>query len=200
MARRSNPSAGRNNAAAEKGGTAFMLGLLALVLSIAPMQARAVTLNDLLSDSAMTPKRFADYFEDFEYEYHDEVQDPVVFLRTQRGDCDDYAILGDYVLARRGLETRLIHVRMVGQVAHDVCYVVSVKSYLDYNLRMYYRNLERSGPTVREIAARVADSFKSNWTSASEYTYTYDEGVKHMIFTVVKTDPPDEDPDFPIAR
>lgn len=187
--------AGRRNS---RGRRAF--GALCLALALAPVLLRAVTLADLLSDPEMTPKRFADYFENFQYEYHEEVQDPVVFLRTQRGDCDDYAILSDYVLGRRGLETRLVHVRMVGQEAHDVCYVVSVRSYLDYNLRAYYRNLERSGPTVREIATKVAESFKSNWTSASEYTYTYDEGVKHMVFTVVKTDSPSEDPDYPNPR
>jgi hypothetical protein len=183
-----------------KGRGIRALAALCLAFALTPGPLRAVTLAELLSDPAMTPKRFADYFEDFEYEYHEEVQDPVVFLRTRRGDCDDYAILGDYVLTRRSFETRLVHVRMVGQVAHDVCYVVSTGSYLDYNLRSYYRNLERSGPTVREIAGEVAKSFKSNWTSASEYTYTYDEGVKHMIFTVVKTDPPSEDPDHPISR
>jgi hypothetical protein len=173
---------------------------LGMVFTLALIPLRAVTLHDLLTAPKMTPKKFADYFEDFDYEYHEEVQDPEVFLSTQRGDCDDYAILGDYVLKRRGDETHLIHVRMVGQVAHDVCYVTPGKSYLDYNLRVFYRNVERSGPTVREIAAKVAESFNSNWTSASEYTYTYDEGVKHMTFTVVKTDPPGEDPDFRLTR
>jgi hypothetical protein len=125
----------------------------------------------------------------------DQVQDPEVFLQTKRGNCQDYAILGDYVLTRRNYETHLIHIRMVGQIAHDVCYVTPNRAFLDYNLRTYYRNMERSGPTVRQIASKVAEMFKSNWTSASEFTYTYDEGVKHMTFTVVKTDPPDEDPD-----
>jgi hypothetical protein len=148
----------------------------------------------------MTPSRFANYFEDFDFVLFDEVQDPDVFLSTQRGNCQDYAILGDYVLTRRGYETHLVHIRMVGQIAHDVCYVTQEGRFLDYNLRSFYRNLEPSGPTVREVASRVADMFKSNWTSASEFTYTYDEGVKHMTFTVVKTDPPAEDPDYRAPR
>jgi hypothetical protein len=166
---------------------------LSLVLALSPL--RAVTLDELLTASPMTPRRFANYFEDFKYMEFVEVQDPEVFLSTETGNCQDYAILGDYVLGRRGYETHLVHVRMVGQIAHDVCYVTQSKAFLDYNLREYYHNLESSGPTVREVASKVAEMFKSNWTSASEFTYTYDEGVKHMTFTVVKTDPPSEDPD-----
>lgn len=171
---------------------------IALALALIPL--RAVTLNELLTTSPMTPRHFANYFEDFEFVLFEQVQDPEVFLSTQRGNCQDYAILGDYVLGRRGYETHLVHVRMVGQIAHDVCYVTQSDAFLDYNLRSYYRNLERSGPTVREIASRVAEMFKSNWTSASEFTYTYDEGVKHMTFTVVKTDLPSDDPDYRASK
>ena len=74
----------------------------ALALALAAQPLCAVTLNDLLTDSPMTPKRFADYFEDFDFVLFDQVQDPEVFLRTERGNCQDYAILGDYVLTRRG--------------------------------------------------------------------------------------------------
>lgn len=154
-----------------------------------------LTVADLLAEHRLTPRRFADHFEDFEYEYGEQVQPADVFLARQKGDCDDYAILADYVLTRRGYETRLIHVNLVGRIAHDVCYVDQEKAYLDYNLRMYFRNTQKSGRTLREIANRVADSFSANWTSVSLYTYTYDEDVKHLKMTVVKTDPPSEDPD-----
>jgi hypothetical protein len=42
----------------------------------------------------------------------------------------------------------------------------------------------------------VADSFQANWTSASVYTYNYTEDIKHLTLTVVKTDPPADDPDL----
>ncbi len=171
---------------------------LAFALALSPL--RAATLNELLAAPSMTPQHFANYFEDFEFVLFEQVQDPEVFLDTRRGNCQDFAILGDYVLGRHGYETHLVHVRMVGQIAHDVCYVTQSDAFLDYNLRSYYRNLERSGPTVREIASRIAEMFKSNWTSASEFTYTYEEGVKRMTFTVVKTDPPAEDPDCRAAK
>ena len=45
------------------------------------------------------------------------------------------------------------------------------------------------------MANKVADSFDSNWTFASEFTYTYKEGVKRAVMTVVKTEPPEMDPD-----
>jgi hypothetical protein len=159
-------------------------------------QARAVTMDDLTHDSKMTPKRFANHFEDFTFEAFPFVEDPNVFLQTQNGCCQDYAILGAYVMGLRKYDTHIIRVLLVSGEAHDVCYVTQAKVYLDYNLRTYFTNVQRSGPRIREIASKVADSFDQNWTSASEYTYTYSEGVKHVTLTVVKTDPPAADPDL----
>jgi hypothetical protein len=167
----------------------------ALLVALALCRLDAVTLADLENDPKMSPKRFANYFENFEFEGHDEVQLPEVFLRNQRGDCDDYAILADHVLRPRNLGTRLIHVRLVGRVAHAVCYVTASRAYLDYNNRIYFSTLERSGPSIREIATKAADSLQANWTSASEFTYDYKEDRKHFIATVVKTEPPSSDPD-----
>lgn len=155
----------------------------------------AVTLQELLGETKLTPKKFAAYFEDFEYEFSVEVLPAEVFLRQRRGDCDDYAILADHVLRRHGQETRLIHVRMVGRVAHAVCYVTGAKAYLDFNNRKYFFNLQRCGRTLREIATKVADSLNANWTSVSEFTYTYEDDRKTFGATVVKTDPPEQDAD-----
>ena len=44
------------------------------------------------------------------------------------------------------------------------------KAYLDYNNRRYFRNVERCGRRLRDIAEEVASSFKGNWTSVSEFT------------------------------
>ncbi len=104
----------------------------------------------------------------------------------------DYAILADQVLKPKGYPTRLIAVRMPGLAYQAVCYVTPEKAYLHYDDRTYCMNLEGSGPTIREIATRVSSSLKENWTSASEFTYT--DGVKQMMATVVKTDPPESDP------
>jgi hypothetical protein len=84
---------------------------------------------------------------------------------------------------------------MVGRVAHAVCYIVEDRAYLDYNNRRYSFNLQRSGPSIREIASKVARSLESNWTSATEFTYDYKTEVKNALFTVVKTEPPGNDPD-----
>jgi hypothetical protein len=168
---------------------------LALVVALAVGRLDALTLVDLLSDAKMTPRRFASNFEDFEYEFHPGVQPPDVFLSTRRGDCDDYAILADYVLKRKDFGTRLVRVSLVGRVAHDVCYVIQSKAYLDYNNRKYASTLEGSGRRLRAIATEVAASFEANWTSASEYTYDYNTEKKSIGLTVVKTDPPARDPD-----
>lgn len=171
-------------------------GRLAVVWALLGAPLRAVTLSELMLDSAMTPKRFAAHFEAFEYEYHPEVQWPDAFLVERRGDCDDYAILADHVLRPRGYDSRVIHIRLVGRVAHAVCYVVEAKAYLDYNNRKYYLNLQRSGRTLREIATKVADSFEANWTTASEFTYDYEQGTRTIRRTVVKTEPRAKDIDL----
>lgn len=176
-----------------------LIGVL-LVLLLVPDRLGAVTLVQLITHPSLTPKKFAAYFEDFAYEFSPEVLPAESFLRQERGDCDDYAILADYVLRRHKLRTRLIHVRMVGRVAHAVCYVTESKAYLDFNNRKFFINVERCGSSLREIATRVAEAFKANWTSVSEFTYTYDEDKKHFGVTVVKTDPPASDPDTnPVA-
>ncbi len=157
--------------------------------------AAELTLESLLTDPKLTPKNFTNRFEHFEFEAHDEVQQAEAFLRKESGDCDDFAVLADYVLRQRGYSTRLVHVRLVGRFAHAVCYVVENKAYLDYNNRIYYSSLEKCGRTLREIANKVADTFQANWTTASEFTFDYQENRKRLIATVVKTDPPSSDPD-----
>ena len=168
---------------------------LALTAALAVGRLDALTLVDLLGDARMTPKRFASSFEGFVYEYHPEVQPPEVFLSTRRGDCDDFAILADYVLSQKKYGTRLVRVSLVGRVAHDVCYVIPSKAYLDFNNRQYASTLENCGRRLRAIATEVADSFQANWTSASEYTYDYNVGKKQIGLTVVKIEPPARDPD-----
>ena len=174
----------------------FPRALRVFALGIASwLPVSALTLDDLLTDPQMNPKRFASYFENFEYEYHDEVQAPDVFLGDRRGDCDDYAVLADYVLKRKNVGTRVLHIRLVGRIAHAVCYVTESKAYLDYNNRKYVINLQRSGQTLREIATKVADSFEANWTSVSEFSYDYETSRKTFGRTVVKTEPRAKDAD-----
>lgn len=166
-------------------------GLFLLVAN----QAGALTLADLLADPKLTPKRFAALFESFQYEFGAEVQDADQFLKAKRGDCDDYAVLADYVLSRHGFGTKMVHVRLVGRVAHAVCYVTEEKAYLDYNNRTYFVNLQKSGSTLREIAEKVSQAIEGNWTSASEFTYNYATNDKAVVRTVVKTALPALDPD-----
>jgi len=164
---------------------------------LAVIRLDALTMSELLNDPKMTPKRFASLFEHFKFEMHPfDVQDPNQFLGTECGDCIDYAVLADYVLKLKGFGTRLIRVEMIGKnTGHAVCYVTENRAYLDYNNRKYAFKLERSGPTIREVAAKVADSFDANWTYAQEFTFDYQTFNKRAVFTVVKTDPPAKDPD-----
>lgn len=175
-----------------RSAVARRLCLLALAWLL-PATAPAVTHAMLLTDSKMNAKRFANYFEDFHFEFHPEVQPVDQFLGTERGDCDDYAILADEVLRHRNFTTTLVHIRLAGMVAHAVCYVEQDRAYLDYNNRNVFFTLSRCRPSLREIAEMVADSLDSNWTSASAFTYSYDTGQKQMIRTIAKVDPPGQD-------
>lgn len=167
---------------------------MAVLVATGPLSA--LTLQDLLGEKDLTPKKFARYFADFDYEFGADVLPADVFLARRKGDCDDYAVLADHVLRHHRQTPRLIHVRMVGRVAHAVCYVTEAKAYLDYNNRKFLFNVERSGASLREIATQVAASFNANWTSVSDFTYSYEEDRKHFGVTVVKTDSPSADPDL----
>jgi len=169
-------------------------GLLPVVLGLMLTEAvSAVTHSELLRDPKMNAKRFANHFEYFRYEYCPDILPVDVFLATEAGDCDDYAVLADEVLRRHNFSTLLIHVRLAGMVAHAVCYVQENKAYLDYNNRAVFFTLSRSGPSLREIADKVARSLEANWTTASIFAYSYDTGVKTMTRTIAKTDPPELD-------
>lgn len=152
-----------------------------------PAPASAVTIDELLASPRLNAKKYASYFGDFAYEFNHAIQPPGSFLARRRGDCDDYAVLADYVLKKRGYTTRLIHVRFASRVAHAVCYVEESNAYLDYNNRSFFFTLTKCGPDIREIAAKVADSMEVNWTTASEFTYSYETQRKTMISTVSQT-------------
>lgn len=160
---------------------------LAVTGAAAPAALDAVTLNELLDNPKLNAKKYASYFGNFAYEFNSAIQPAGTFLARERGDCDDYAVLADFVLRKHGLETRLIHIRLAGRVAHAVCYVTENRAYLDYNNRAVFFTLAKSAPDIRDIASKVADSLESNWTSASEFSYSYDTRRKTMISTVAQT-------------
>lgn len=176
--------------------------LLVVGLSLLCISARALkpsdhfTLQDLETAPPMTPGQFAELFERFFYEFSPRVLAPEVFLFQRAGDCDDYAILCAHILGQKGSETRLIHVQLVGEnVGHAVCYVTDKLVYLDYNNRNSARKLVKSRPTARDVATSVAASFERNWTSATEFTYSYAENRKRIRWVIVMTDPPERDAD-----
>lgn len=178
------------------------MGWLLLALTVLLPSAWALKptdhfgLKELEAEPNLAPGNFANLFEDFAYDYYPYLQSPSTFLQNRSGDCDDYAILAAHILGLRGFKTRLIRVELVGtRINHVVCYVTDKKAYLDYNNRKYSINLEHSGTSIRAIADNVADSFAKNWTTGTEYTYSYVEGRQRTVCIVVKTDPPARDPD-----
>lgn len=142
----------------------------------------AVTVKELRSGSKLTPETFARYFSDFEFKFHDEVQDHNKFLTSKSGDCDDYATLAADILARNGYTPRLIAVRMKGET-HVVCYINETKSYLDYNCRKDSQKTVPCSGSIQEIARKVAQSFGRDWIAT--YQFTYSEGVKRLVQNIV---------------
>lgn len=158
-------------------------------------------LQDLEKAPSMTPEQFADLFERFFFEFRPRVQKPEDFLSQRTGDCDDYAVLGAYILGLKGYKTRLMQVQLTGDnVDHAVVFVTDKNVYLDFNNRKSRHKLVKSDPTLRDVAALVADSFKRSWTTAFEFTYSYDERWKKLGPVILKTDSPDRDPDRILAQ
>jgi hypothetical protein len=104
----------------------------------------------------------------------------------------NYAVLADKVLKSKGFHTRLIVIRLPGETAHEVCYVSEDQAYIDCSEDRFILALNHSGDTIREIADDYSAYVNMNWTSASEFTYT--NGGRQLIATVVKTDPSSSEP------
>jgi hypothetical protein len=146
------------------------------------------------SSRAETPAQFAHQFADFKFEFHAEVQDPAVFLKTHKGDCDDFATLADDFLTREGYTTHLITVRMPGET-HVVLYIDEVNGYLDYNYRAAKRPVLVSDNSLQSIATKVAKSFHAPWTAV--YEFNYHHKTKHLVSDIVmnqKVDQPTPGP------
>lgn len=142
----------------------------------------AVTLEQLQREAELTPESFARHFANFEFVYRADVQEPGRFLASRSGDCDDYAVLAAKVLKQKGYTPRLVAVRMPGLV-HVVCYIEETQSYLDYNYRSSSQAIA-CGPELGTIAAEVAKSYQSRWSSASEFTF--EGGAKRLVATVLE--------------
>lgn len=144
---------------------------------------------------AETPEHFAHRFADFKFEFHAKVQDPDVFLKTQKGDCDDFATLADDVLTREGYTTHLIAVRMPGET-HVVLYVDEAHGYLDYNFRSAKHPCLPSDGNLQHIAAKVAKSFNLPWVAVYEFNFYHK--LKHLVTDIVMNDKADKAMPHPI--
>ena len=159
---------------------------VAACAAFSALDARAVSLDELHNDATLTPQTFAQYFSHFRFAFHSDVQKPEDFLHAEAGDCDDYSILAASELAARGYHPRLVAVRLKGLV-HVVCYVAEANGYLDYNKRSRGSGLVMCGGDLQQVADSVAKSFKTNWHSVSEFTYS--DGLKRLVSTVVAKNP-----------
>jgi len=143
---------------------------------------RAATLDQIEKAPNLTPQQFANFFRNFEFKFHSEVQPPEIFLSSQSGDCDDYSILAAQVLRKYGYTPRLIAVRMP-KIIHVVCYIEESHAYLDYNLRSSAQPLVLSSGDISDVARNVAKSYGAKWSSASEFTFQ--QGAKRLVQTVI---------------
>ena len=159
-----------------------VFGWLLLAIGLSAQHAPALTLAELRADPNLTPERFIKYFADFRFKLARDVRKPENFLATRSGDCDDFATLAADLLREKGYTTRLVAVFMPDCV-HVVCYVKEANSYLDYNCRKQVSPLAKCDEGLTAIAASVAGSFRTNWRSASEFTFQ--NGTRHFVLTVL---------------
>ena len=155
-------------------------GLLLVALCFSQRALAGVTLDELRAEPNLTPERFIKHFADFKFALGRDVQKPETFLKSQAGDCDDFATLAADVLRERGYTTRLVAVFMPNDV-HVVCYVKETNSYLDYNCRKQTSPLVKCDQELAAIAASVAASFRTQWRTVSEYTFQ--DGVRKFVST-----------------
>jgi hypothetical protein len=161
----------------------ILIGFLTLAGPLFPaVSSQAITVAQLRGVSKLTPETFASYFADFEFKFHDEVQNHDKFLASKSGDCDDYATLAADILSRNGYTPRLIAVRMKGET-HVVCYINETKSYLDYNCRKDATKTVACSPSIKEIAKKVAQSFGRDWVAT--YQFTFSEGIKRLVQSII---------------
>jgi hypothetical protein len=153
--------------------------------------ANALTMRQLKSMPNMTPDKLARCFADFEFKFHEEVQDHDVFLRTKSGDCDDFATVAAEVLERDGYTPRMIAIRMKGET-HVVCYVEEAHGYLDYNTRKERNPIVPCSPDITVIAHKVADSFGRDWVATYEFTYTEHDKTKRLVNNIIPNRPPSQ--------
>lgn len=161
----------------------FVGSVLALLLSsISPVSALSVA--ELRQAKHLTPETFANYFSEFEFKFHEEVQSYDTFLSSRSGDCDDYATVAAEVLKPVGYTPRLIAVRMKGET-HVICYINEVKGYLDYNCRKDTQKIVPCSPKITEIAKSVAKSFDKDWVATYEFSYSSSENVKRLVDRII---------------
>lgn len=162
---------------------AFIFSCAAAFLFLLPARAAAgVTLAELKADPKLTPERFIKYFADFKFELGRDVRPPETFLARKSGDCDDFATLAANVLREKGYTTKLVAVFMPKDV-HVVCYVKESAAYLDYNCRKLKSPLVKCDEGLAAIAGSVAASFRTDWRSASEFTFEEKDNTRHFVMT-----------------
>jgi hypothetical protein len=147
-----------------------LVAILALAWLTTATPASAITLAQLRADLKLTPERLMKYFAGFKFKLGDTVQMPDSFLASQSGDCDDFATLAADLLREKGYHTRLVVVHMTNDT-HVVCYVAEAHAYLDFNRRRATEPLMPSDGKLADIAASVAKSFRSQWRTASEFSF-----------------------------
>jgi hypothetical protein len=157
--------------------------LMVMCLLLSTRLTTAVTLAELKADPNLTPERLMKQFADFKFEPGRDVRQPETFLASRAGDCDDFSTLAADLLREKGYSTKLVAVFMPKDV-HVVCYVAETNSYLDYNRRKKAAPLVKCGGELTAIAAKVAQSFRAQWRSASEFTFK--NGAKHFVWTAFR--------------
>lgn len=137
------------------GRRAFWAGVLAVLMtlsgipSVSPEPNRAENPLDMLMRLCRTPDQLAQYlrrnvvFQDdaLQFGLVDYWQDPEELLERRQGDCEDYALLAQAVLARLGREAFVFSLYGRAGYAHTVCVFVEDGRYsvINQDRLVWYR-------------------------------------------------------------
>jgi len=143
--------------------TAGCSGLYNLSSFILPDDTGFLTMIEELD----TPEKIGNYMvENFTYEMHDSTLTPYQLYKTNKGDCDDFAIFGIFIANYNGYETYHIAIILENGMGHYLAvYVEDNKYNYSNNLNYYPINVL----TFKEI---ISHSFKhSIWSKYIVYDY-----------------------------
>ena len=131
-----------------------------------PSETKAKSFSEVVAELNTPGKVYSWMGKNIRYKtdesYADEFRDPEMTFALKYGDCDDYAVLADYILKKHGYDSQVVSV-FTSEAGHTVCVWKDAAG--------KYNHLSNS--SIRLISAdkleNVANDVYANWKVYSIY-------------------------------